>query len=404
MRVEWVTETAPRVLDLSEDEAIALTAAGKRLAGSGEYWGQVTDSVGSADRTVIRCDRLAPGQYRVVVTEAVGIVALPSLQLVVGAKIPPAHFSYLLRRSSAFPRLDDQQAAAEGSSELWDLVATWFVDALERLLRLGLVADYQEQRADLPCLRGTVHAVQTADAYYQGRISFSCLFDEFGLDSPMNRVLRAATATVASAPVLKRELRRRARHALSLFMDVGELRPGDIHHLPERRSAHYAMAHQLARHILAATGRTIAAGSNPAWTFLIRTPELIEDAVRGILKRALCDIIDVKKSSLRLKPSKLTLNPDLLFGNVAVGDVKYSLLSSNWNRSHLYQAVAFATGYCVSRAGVFGFTSSDESPPELQVGPVHVRPFTWLAKEKVTPEVAELKLVNEAREWIGLSA
>ena len=102
MRVEGMTETAPRVLDLSEDEANALTAAGKRLAGSGEYWRHVTDSDSPAERTVIRCDRLAPGRYRVVVTEAVGIVALPSLQLFVEAKIPPAHFSYLLRRSSAF--------------------------------------------------------------------------------------------------------------------------------------------------------------------------------------------------------------------------------------------------------------------------------------------------------------
>jgi len=187
-------------------------------------------------------------------------------------------------------------------------------------------------------------------------------------------------------------------------MDVGELRSGDIHHLPERRSAHYATGLQLARHILAATGRMIAPGSNPAWTFLIRTPELIEDAIRSILRRALCDIIDVKKSGLRLKPSKLTLNPDLLFGNIAVGDVKYSLLGSDWNRSHLYQAVAFATGYRVSRAGVFGFTSSDLRPPGLQVGPVHVRAFTWLAKEEVTPEVAEAKLVNEAHGWIGPGA
>jgi hypothetical protein len=37
---------------------------------------------------VIRCDRIARGRYRVTVREAVGIVALPSLQLVVEPKIP----------------------------------------------------------------------------------------------------------------------------------------------------------------------------------------------------------------------------------------------------------------------------------------------------------------------------
>ena len=51
MRVEYVTETAPRVLDLSEDEAHALAAACRRLAGSGEYWGRV---VADGDNDVVR--------------------------------------------------------------------------------------------------------------------------------------------------------------------------------------------------------------------------------------------------------------------------------------------------------------------------------------------------------------
>jgi 5-methylcytosine-specific restriction enzyme subunit McrC len=404
MRIEHITETAPRVLELSEEEADALAAAGKRLVGTGKYWGHVSDSNSPAERTVIRCDRVARNQHRVTVTEAVGIIALPSLQLIVQPKIPAVHFRYLMQQSSAFPRLDNQPAAAAASSQLWDLVAVWFVAALEQLLRLGLVADYEEQHEHLPHARGNVHAAETATAYYQGRVSLSCVFDEFGLNSPMNRVLRAATATVASAPVLKPELRRRARHALSRFTDVHDLRPGDIHHIPERRSAHYAMSLQLARHVLAATGRMIAEGSTPAWTFLIRTPELIEDAVRSILRRELDDLVDVNKSGLRLKPSKLTLNPDLLFGQLAVGDVKYSLLQPEWNRSHLYQAVAFATGYGATRAGVFGFTSSDLCPPELQVGPVHLRAFTWLATEAVAPETAEVKLVSETRNWLGAVA
>jgi hypothetical protein len=402
MRVEHLTETAPRVLDLSEEEADALAAAGKRLAGSAEYWGRaVSDTTDGPERTVIRCNRLANGRYRVTVAEAVGIVALPSLQLIVQPKIPLAHFRHLLQQSLAFPRLDDQQTAGAGSTELWDLVAAWLVTALERLLRRGLVADYEEQQADLPYLRGTVQAADTATTYYQGLVAFSCLFDEFGLNSPMNRVLRAATATVASAPVLKPELRQRARRALSRLIDVGELRPGDIHHAPERRSAHYGISLQLARHVLAATGRTIAPGSTPAWTFLIRTPELIEDAIRSILKCGLHDITEVRKAGLRLKPSRLTLNPDLLFGNAAVGDVKYVLLTPDWDRSHLYQAVAFATGYRLSRAGVFGFSSSGPIPPPLQIGRVNVRTFTWLANEVVTAEEAQAQLISDARMWIG---
>jgi hypothetical protein len=122
--------------------------------------------------------------------------------------------------------------------------------------------------------------------------------------------------------------------------------------------------------------------------------------VRNILRRELRDIVDVKKSGLPLRPSKLTLNPDLIFGRIAVGDVKYSLLKSDWNRPHLYQAVAFATGYRVSHAGLFGFTSTSISPQQLQVGPVHLRAFTWIANEAVAAEIAEATLVNAARKWI----
>ena len=196
--------------------------------------------------------------------------------------------------------------------------------------------------------------MQTAVSYYQGRVSFACSYDEFGLDSPLNRVLRAAALTVAAAPILDSQVRRRARQSLSRLTDVGDLRPIDLRHSPERRSAHYGIAHQLARHVLAATGRTIDVGNTHAWTFLIRTPELVEDAVRNILREGLLDLVPVTKSGLQLKPSKLSLHPDLIFGVHAIGDVKYSLLDSDWKRSHLYQAVAFATGYRVPHAAVFG--------------------------------------------------
>ena len=87
-----MTETAPKTLELSEEEAGVLAAAGKRLAGSGSTGDFTNDSDSPPEKTVIRCDHLAHGRYRVKVTEAVGIVALPSLQLIVVPKIPFAHF------------------------------------------------------------------------------------------------------------------------------------------------------------------------------------------------------------------------------------------------------------------------------------------------------------------------
>ena len=44
----------------------------------------------------------------------------------------------------------------------------------------------------------------------------------------------------------------------------------------DRRSAHYADALVLARHILEATGRSLPKGLKPVWTFLIHTPAVVE--------------------------------------------------------------------------------------------------------------------------------
>ena len=56
------------------------------------------------------------------------------------------------------------------------------------------------------------------------------------------------------------------------------------------------------------------------------------------MERALSDVCVVKKSRLGIPGTKMTLNPDLMFGDQAVGDVKYKT-SDDWVRSDLYQAI-----------------------------------------------------------------
>lgn len=405
MRTECIQETFPSLIELSDEEADALVAIGRRLVGTAAFWGAEdsddTESE-SSERTVIRCVRVAGNTFRVTVAEAVGIVAMPALQLVVQPKIPLSHFRFLLEHTTAFPRLEEQSAQAAPSTELWDLVATWFTAALERLMRRGMLADYEEQRDELPAVRGSIDLLATAVGYYQGRMDISCVFDEFALDSPLNRILKAAVLRVSLTPFLKPELRQRARRALARLTDVGDLRANDLYEQPDRRTASYRSAWLLARQLLAASGVTVESGPSQAWTFLIRTPEIVEDAVRTILARGLHDQAPVTKTGLQLKPSKLTLNPDLVFGHVAVGDVKYSLMSGDWRRSHLYQAVAFATGFGVNQAGVFGFSATGDRPPDVQVGNVALRSFAWRAAADWAAEDAADALLDEVRAWLML--
>jgi 5-methylcytosine-specific restriction enzyme subunit McrC len=280
-------------------------------------------------------------------------------------------------------------------------VASWFLTSLEVLLRKGLLSDYQEENDFLPAVRGSIRVGETALAYYQGNALIACDYDEFGPDTPLNRVLRAASQAVAQASFLDLGLRRRARRALARLEDVGQLRRADLRTALDRRTARYQAPLALARHVLTATGRTFEAGSHNAQTFLIRTPELVEDAVRQILHGGLAHLVPVKKKGLQLVGSKLRLTPDLVFGSIAVGDVKYKLLGNDWKRTDLYQVVSFATGYRVEHAAVVTFSAtSGQLVPAVQVGDVTLRAITWDCSHNSTPEAAARTMLDQATRWL----
>ena len=56
--------------------------------------------------------------WNVRVRDAVGLVALPDLQLVVHPKIPTEHLIYLFARAGALPRLESQSGSLEAGSSM----------------------------------------------------------------------------------------------------------------------------------------------------------------------------------------------------------------------------------------------------------------------------------------------
>src|SRR5689334_20157539 len=94
-RTVTLTESTPQMLDLTPAEAQQLTAMGRALASDSTWWGNNDDDEGPI-RTVIRCERLASTKYKIVVSDAIGVIGLGSLQLVVQPKIPLHHLVYLL--------------------------------------------------------------------------------------------------------------------------------------------------------------------------------------------------------------------------------------------------------------------------------------------------------------------
>lgn len=402
-RVEHLIESRPKLLSLDPIDAAALDDLGKRLASTKSFWGGAEDETGAEPtRTVIRCVSRGGDSYEVTVINAVGLVSIRGLQIEVHPKIELSHFLYLLRKGDVLPRTVTHTTTAAADTTLWDLVARWYVETLETVLRRGLLSDYRSESDLLQVARGQVLPVETAGAYYGGRVGVMCEYDEFDEDMPLNRVLLAAARAIVESAQLEESTRRAASTSSARLDRVGPLRSGDLSARTDRRSEYYRDALILAHHILDGTGRSISAGPELARSFLIRTPEMVEAGVRSILAAALSDTVEVVKVGRQLQGVRLTFNPDLIFGSVAVGDVKYKQASNEWNRPDLYQAIAFATAVRVARAAIVTFGAADEGgpPPALSVGDIELRTFRWTTDPGISPSVAADELAREVRQWI----
>jgi len=353
----------------------------------------------------VRCVPAESGKWRLRVDNAVGVISVADLQIAVEPKIPRSHLLHLFERSGAIPRTEDQLTLVEPDEPLWKLVMSWFIASTELLMRRGLMRDYTPVRADIPLVRGKIHAAHTVLNVFRGRILADCDFEEFELDTPLNRLLLAAARVVAGSPVLDDLLRRRALHIVGRLDEiVGELQPDDLSASIERRTHHYADATTLARHVIRRSGRTLSHGVATSWSFLIPTPIMIEEGIRRIIQHALVPGMSVVKQGRQLEGSNLTVNPDLVFGsNLALGDVKYKISSGAWNRADLYEVVSFAAAFRTAHAILITFSPEhDPIPaPALKVGDIAVSELTWAANTAITPREAEDALISQVLTWMS---
>lgn len=389
------------MLYLSASEAAALAATGRRMASQVAWWGDDQEDADARERTVVRVAPRGDDLWEVRVSDAVGVVSAGSVQLVIRPKIDIGHLLFLFAASGEFPRLGSEQAAMARSSSLWELLAAWLVGEMERAIRKDLVRDYHEETEVLSAARGQLAAVTTAGLYYSGRLAFACHYDEFGLNSPLNRVLKAGAQAAAGSPLLPMSLRRRAIRITTRMEDVGRVTPRDFMAQIDRRSAHWSTAYALARHVLRYEGRAFAEGGQPAWSFLIRTPEMVEAGIRNLLAASLGRTY-VAKRGRQAEGSTLTFNPDLVFGrDLAVADVKYKLSAGDWTRSDLYQVITFAEAFQTRSAAVIRFREA-ETPKcaTVRVGMKEVHELTWLSDATNAPEQAAAALVADAAAWL----
>ncbi|OBB80302.1 hypothetical protein A5760_19640 [Mycobacterium colombiense] len=404
MKTERLIESKTTTVTLTDSQAYELRRIGRALASRKQWWG-ASDHADARDRSVVRCERLADARHTVRVSDAIGAIGLGDLQLIIEPKIPLPHLLYLLVESNQVPRSLYERSSLGVDDNFFSVIARWFVHTFEVLLRHGLASDYGRVTGDLPCARGRIHTVKTAQSVLAGRPVIRCEFDRFGEDTSLNRVLKAAIVRLLGLPGLPLGLRQRCRRIHHRLSNIGELRRADVGARPDALSRRYRDAHPLALAILASTGLSMKEGEKSTWTFLFRTPEAVEEGLRNSLRSHLEPDWKIQKTAkILLGDRNRSLNPDLVFGhNHAVGDVKYRLTDGGEiKRGELNQVTTFATGYHAKKATVIGFGPC-EIGEEVFVGSVQVNGFNWNS-DKVTPEQAAMRLAEKVGSWLTQAA
>lgn len=394
-----ISESRLADVDISFVEARLLNELGRSLASRTRFWKNSKED--PTARSVIRC--VYDGKrWTVIVRNAVGMIRVGELQIRVVPKIPMNHFIYLLSVGGNLPRFVRDDIMTSSSRDLLELVAYWFVSAADGVLKRDLIRDYVEVDDDLAAARGQMDALATGSLYYAGRLMLSCRFDDFELNTPLNRILKAGARIVAGNGGFADALRRSAWRISQRLDIVGELTPADLAARPDRRTEHYEDALMLARLLISGEARTMEFGGCSAWSFLIPTPDVVERSVRMVLSDALAPGCEVTNRSRALTPSSLTVNPDLVFEPAfGIGDVKYKVNWEELPRTDLYQVVSFAAAYHLNHAALFSFkTDSRDSLADVHFGETAVRHFFWDARPDVPPAVAAECFVRDVRNWL----
>ncbi|TAY64905.1 5-methylcytosine-specific restriction endonuclease system specificity protein McrC [Rhizobium leguminosarum] len=136
------------------------------------------------------------------------------------ADIPLRNIWLLFLYASDLVRIQDQfEAEIEEAANLPDLVGRLLAHVVEQRLRRNLSRGYKPKRAILSRVRGRIDILGTTASQLTERGQVQCIFDEHTMDTPRNRLVRAALDRLAKL-IENAETAHRCR---SLSGDLGRM-------------------------------------------------------------------------------------------------------------------------------------------------------------------------------------
>ncbi|RWZ82298.1 McrC family protein [Glutamicibacter sp. HZAU] len=300
------------------------------------------------------------GQWKLLPNGFVGAVQIDDLLIEVKPKdkVGISQILFLLSYAKD-PGFLPQNVEAETTGDLWAALGETLARLGERATSRGVLQGYVSQDEALRTVRGRIRMSDQATRRPGFMFPIEVTHDEYTIDIPENRILRAAVRRMLVVPKLDEEVRRRLLHLDRKLADVSSLVTGDRlpRWTPSRLNAAYVPALRIAEVVLRNMVAEASLGKLHVASFVVNMAKVFEDFVTMALTEALRKYpgrtISQYKTYMDEPCSdgtpRIVLKPDVVHfvdgEPTLIFDAKYKAASTNGqypNADH-YQMLAYAT-------------------------------------------------------------
>ena len=242
---------------------------------------------------------------------------------------------------------------------LLEVLIRLFADRLLVAVRRGLPHRYRAREDDLMFMRGKLDVKRQFSRHAVRSDRLTCRFEELSVDTPLNRVLRAAVACLSLTSKSAANMRK-LRELLSRFEFVAESPdPSRERVRLDRTNDAFHRLYTLARRLLAGHWQSTTTGASEGFALLFPMNDLFEEFVGRSMKVALpgqsVRLQDTGRYALEHQRERLfAMRPDIVVGGDIVIDAKWKQLKAGERtlgvaQQDVYQMLAYARAYDARR-------------------------------------------------------
>jgi len=312
----------------------------------------------------------------------VGAIRVGERDIVVQPKAPFSSLLFMLAYAQ-----DQGFSPAEfdglADDDLWPAVGETLVRLAQRALERGVLRGYVTKDERLPVVRGRIRISDQLTCHQGIPVPLEVRYSDFSIDTPENRILRAALRRMASVERLPGGIVRNLRHLEGRLSAATRLTPGAPRPAwsPNRLNERYVPALRLAELVLDSVGLTTAEGEQPMASFVVNMAAVFEAFVSTALRESLATmstgLTREQYGTYLTWDKRFRIRPDvvhLVSGQArAVYDAKYKV---DEKVDDLYQMYAYCTvleldaGHLVYAGARFG---PDDADAVVRNGTVIIR-------------------------------